>query len=83
MTQTLADMRRDYARDGLTEAQAPVEPFALFRQWFEEAVKTEQAPVESNEIRVQKNPPQVLVESQMGGRGIRADTGQLHQLREL
>ncbi|MDG6404509.1 pyridoxamine 5'-phosphate oxidase, partial [Pseudomonas quasicaspiana] len=23
MTQSLADMRRDYARDGLTEAQAP------------------------------------------------------------
>lgn len=30
MTQSLADMRRDYARDGLTEAQAPDEPFALF-----------------------------------------------------
>ena len=30
MTQGLADMRRDYTRDGLTEAQAPAEPFALF-----------------------------------------------------
>lgn len=48
MTKALADMRRDYARDGLTEAQAPDEPFALFRQWFGEAVKTEQAPVEAN-----------------------------------
>lgn len=48
MSQSIADMRRDYARDGLTEAQAPAEPFALFRQWFEEAVKTEQAPVEAN-----------------------------------
>lgn len=48
MTQSLADMRRDYARDGLTEAQAPDEPFALFHQWFGEAVKTEQAPVEAN-----------------------------------
>jgi len=48
MTQSLADMRRDYARDGLTEAQAPDEPFALFHQWFAEAVKTEQAPVEAN-----------------------------------
>lgn len=48
MTQSLADMRRDYARDGLTEAQAPNEPFALFRQWFSEAVETEQAPVEAN-----------------------------------
>ncbi|NVL51830.1 pyridoxamine 5'-phosphate oxidase, partial [Pseudomonas syringae pv. actinidiae] len=26
MTQTLADMRRDYTRDGLTEAQSPQEP---------------------------------------------------------
>lgn len=48
MTQTLADMRRDYTRDGLAEAQAPDEPFALFHQWFGDAVKTEQAPVEAN-----------------------------------
>ncbi|RBH54753.1 MULTISPECIES: pyridoxamine 5'-phosphate oxidase [Pseudomonas] len=48
MTQALADMRRDYTRDGLTEALAPAEPFALFHQWFAEAVKTEQAPVEAN-----------------------------------
>ncbi|MCI3911749.1 pyridoxamine 5'-phosphate oxidase [Pseudomonas viridiflava] len=48
MTQTLADMRRDYTRDGLTEAQSPDEPFALFHQWFAEAVKTEQPPVEAN-----------------------------------
>ncbi|WP_285962347.1 pyridoxamine 5'-phosphate oxidase [Pseudomonas tohonis] len=48
MTQTLADMRRDYTRDGLSEAQAPEEPFALFQQWFGEAVKTEQLPVEPN-----------------------------------
>jgi pyridoxamine 5'-phosphate oxidase len=48
MTQALADMRRDYTRDGLTEGQAPAEPFALFHQWFADAVKTEQAPVEAN-----------------------------------
>ncbi|MEW6460001.1 pyridoxamine 5'-phosphate oxidase [Ectopseudomonas khazarica] len=48
MTQTLADMRRDYTRDGLSEAQAPLEPFTLFRQWFDDAVKTEQLPVEPN-----------------------------------
>lgn len=48
MTQALADMRRDYTRDGLVEAQAPDEPFALFRQWFSDAVSTEQAPVEAN-----------------------------------
>ncbi len=48
MTQTLADMRRDYTRDGLSEAQAPLEPLALFRQWFDDAVKTEQLPVEPN-----------------------------------
>lgn len=48
MTQSIADMRRDYARDGLTEAQAPAEPFALFRLWFDEAVQTEKPPVEAN-----------------------------------
>ena len=48
MTQAQADMRRDYTRDGLSEAQAPDEPFALFHQWFSDAVKTEQAPVEAN-----------------------------------
>lgn len=48
MTERLADMRRNYARDGLTEAQATTEPFALFHQWFDEAVKTEQAPIEPN-----------------------------------
>ena len=48
MTQALADMRRDYTRDGLTEAQAPEEPFALFHQWFNDAVNTEQPPVEAN-----------------------------------
>lgn len=48
MTQSLADMRRDYARDGLTEAQVPAEPLALFDQWFNQAVQTEQAPIEAN-----------------------------------
>lgn len=48
ISQTLADMRRDYTRDGLDEAQAPAEPFALFRRWFDDAVKTEQLPVEPN-----------------------------------
>ena len=48
MTQSLADMRRDYTRDGLSEANAPSEPFPLFRQWFDEAVQTEQPPVEPN-----------------------------------
>lgn len=48
MTANLADMRRDYTRDGLTEAQAPAEPFELFQQWFADARKTEQLPVEAN-----------------------------------
>lgn len=48
MTQSLADMRRDYVRDGLSEAQAPGEPLALFRQWFDDAVQTEKLPVEPN-----------------------------------
>ncbi len=48
MTQTLADMRRDYTRDGLSEANAPIEPLSLFRQWFDDAIQTEQPPVEPN-----------------------------------
>ncbi|MNF60653.1 Pyridoxine/pyridoxamine 5'-phosphate oxidase [compost metagenome] len=48
MTQTLADMRREYTRDGLSEEQAPAEPFSLFQSWFGDAVKTEQLPVEPN-----------------------------------
>jgi pyridoxamine 5'-phosphate oxidase len=48
MSQRLADMRRNYAREGLTEAQAPEEPFALFHRWFNEAIETEQPPVEAN-----------------------------------
>ena len=52
MSRNLADMRRDYTRDGLSEEQAPDEPFALFHQWFAEAVKTEQAPVEPNAMHL-------------------------------
>jgi pyridoxamine 5'-phosphate oxidase len=48
MNQSLADMRRDYTRDGLNEQQAPDEPLSLFQRWFADAVKTEQAPVEPN-----------------------------------
>lgn len=48
MAHTLADMRRDYTRDGLCETLAPDEPYSLFRQWFADAVKTEQPPVEPN-----------------------------------
>lgn len=52
MSRNLADMRRDYTRDGLSEEQAPAEPLSLFRQWFAEAVKTEQAPVEPNAMHL-------------------------------
>jgi pyridoxamine 5'-phosphate oxidase len=48
VSKSLADMRRDYTRDGLSEANAPAEPFALFHQWFTDAVNTEQLPVEPN-----------------------------------
>ena len=50
MTIPLADMRRDYTREGLDESQAPAEPFALFRQWFSDATETEQLPVEPNAL---------------------------------
>ena len=62
MTQTLADMRRDYTREGLSEANAPDEPFALFRQWFDDAVKTEQPPVEPNAMTLER---QVRIEGRV------------------
>jgi pyridoxamine 5'-phosphate oxidase len=48
MPHSLADMRRDYTRDGLSEEHAPAEPLALFRQWFADAIATEHQPVEPN-----------------------------------
>ena len=48
MAQSLADMRREYTRFGLSEEMAPKEPLALFNKWFSEAVATEQLPVEPN-----------------------------------
>ena len=48
MSHSLADMRREYTRDGLTEEQAPAEPLTLFRQWFSDALATERLPVEPN-----------------------------------
>src|SRR5947209_16307611 len=35
---SLADLRREYARYGLTEADASPDPFAQFRRWFEQAL---------------------------------------------
>ncbi|HKM38521.1 MAG TPA: pyridoxamine 5'-phosphate oxidase [Thiopseudomonas sp.] len=49
-TEKLADMRRNYTRDGLLEEHAPMDPFALFEQWFSDAVATEQPPVEPNSM---------------------------------
>lgn len=48
MSRSLADMRRDYTRDGLSESIAPHDPFILFDKWFSEAVATEREPVEAN-----------------------------------
>jgi len=45
---SVADMRRDYIKDGLSEEIAPSEPFALFAIWFDEACQTEQLPIEPN-----------------------------------
>jgi len=49
-TEQLASMRRNYTRDGLLEEHAPSEPFALFEQWFANAIVTEQPPVEPNSM---------------------------------
>lgn len=47
-TEQLANMRRNYIRDGLLEEHAPLDPFALFQRWFAQAIVTEQPPVEPN-----------------------------------
>lgn len=49
-TEHLANMRRNYTRDGLLEEQAPLDPRILFEQWFADAVATEQPPVEPNSM---------------------------------
>lgn len=41
MKLSIADMRRNYTRDGLLESQAPGEPIALFGTWFSQAVEVE------------------------------------------
>lgn len=41
MKPDVADLRRDYTRDGLLENQAPDEPLSLFATWFEQAVEIE------------------------------------------
>ncbi|MCK9533866.1 MAG: pyridoxamine 5'-phosphate oxidase [Pseudomonas sp.] len=49
-TEQLANMRRNYTRDGLLEDSAPLEPLVLFQQWFADALATEQPPVEPNSM---------------------------------
>lgn len=49
-TEHLANMRRNYTRDGLLEEQAPLDPRVLFEQWFADALATEQPPVEPNSM---------------------------------
>jgi pyridoxamine 5'-phosphate oxidase len=34
---SIADLRRDYSLGGLSEAEAGIDPFALFHRWFNEA----------------------------------------------
>jgi pyridoxamine 5'-phosphate oxidase len=38
---SIADLRRDYSAGGLTESDAGLEPFSLFRRWFDQAVAAE------------------------------------------
>lgn len=41
MKYSIADMRRNYTRDGLVESQAADDPFAQFGLWFSQAVEVE------------------------------------------
>lgn len=58
MPLSLADMRRQYTRDGLDEAQAPDEPLALFERWMQQARDTESPPVEANSMVLATVDPQ-------------------------
>lgn len=44
----LADMRRNYIRDGLLEESSPDDPYLLFDQWLGHAMETELPPYEAN-----------------------------------
>jgi pyridoxamine 5'-phosphate oxidase len=48
MPLSLANMRRQYTRDGLDEALSPDDPLALFDVWMQQARETESPPVEAN-----------------------------------
>ncbi|MGN7743229.1 pyridoxamine 5'-phosphate oxidase [Pseudomonas sp. 22526] len=50
MPLSLAQMRRDYCRDGLSDEAVPDDPLPLFQQWLQQARDTEQAPVEANSM---------------------------------
>lgn len=41
MKYSIADMRRNYTRDGLVESQAPEDPYELYELWFSQAVEVE------------------------------------------
>ena len=38
---SIADLRRDYRARALSEADAPADPLAFYRQWLDEAVRAE------------------------------------------
>lgn len=48
MSESLAGMRRQYARAGLLEQDCPADPLQLFADWMRQAVISEQPPVEAN-----------------------------------
>ncbi|WP_448649341.1 pyridoxamine 5'-phosphate oxidase [Pseudomonas corrugata] len=50
MPLSLANMRRQYIRDGLDEAHASDDPLALFGLWMQQARETESPPVEANSM---------------------------------
>lgn len=52
MPLSLAQMRRNYTLGGLQEAEAPLDPLALFAQWLQQARETEREPVEANSMHL-------------------------------
>ncbi|MCJ8202972.1 pyridoxamine 5'-phosphate oxidase [Pseudomonas sp. RGM2987] len=52
MPLSLANMRRQYTLDGLTEAQAPDNPLTLFERWMQQARDSESPPIEANSMHL-------------------------------
>ncbi|MEM9664733.1 MAG: pyridoxamine 5'-phosphate oxidase family protein, partial [Bacteroidota bacterium] len=57
MSSSVADLRKEYTRDGLHESDAQASPFEQFRAWFDEAMASDQV-MEPNAMTLSTATPQ-------------------------